>query len=167
MVDHASYPERLKWAAEQGSKNLGEKFTTGDNMNKEAQTTLTYVLAAMGATFAYVFSALPSELTLFVAVAAVMCAYYTGFGIYLVRKTFVIGDFPSPYQQPANLIRDPQVSLDDVLKAEIRDIEKRITEAETWISAKSNAINNVRLALVLSPLGFIACALFIKCTKLL
>ena len=57
MAAHSSWPERLKWAEEQGLKNLQEKFTTGDNINKEAQTTLTYVLAAMGASSARRFSA--------------------------------------------------------------------------------------------------------------
>lgn len=51
MTRDASWPDQLKWAEENGLKNLQEKFTTADGINKEAPTTLTYVLAAMGATF--------------------------------------------------------------------------------------------------------------------
>jgi len=37
-MTHATWPDRLKWAEEQGLKNLQEKFSTADSMSKEAQT---------------------------------------------------------------------------------------------------------------------------------
>ncbi|RYZ92504.1 MAG: hypothetical protein EOP06_04085 [Proteobacteria bacterium] len=155
MIEDATYVERLKWAAEQGSKNLGEKFTTGDNMNKEAQTTLTYVLVAMGATFAYAFEGLASPITVLTATAAVMCGFYTCLGIWLVKRTFLIGNFPSPYQEPQNLAKDPEVALKDVILAEINLMKERIDEANEWISRKSKAVNLTRKALVWSPVGFV------------
>jgi hypothetical protein len=155
MATHSSWPERLKWAEEQGLKNLQEKFTTGDNINKEAQTTLTYVLAAMGASFAYVVQALEKPLTPLVFGAAVLCIYFTVLGVVLVWKTFFLGEFPSPYQEPKNLTVDPSVPLDDVREGELANIGDRIDEAKRWIMRKSRVINVVRALLVASPLVFL------------
>lgn len=162
MAQHPTWPDRLKWAEEQGLKNLQEKFTTADNMNKEAQTTLTYVLAATGVTFAYVFQALNAPLTVLVAACALMCIYYTLLGIILVARTLRIGEFPSPYQEPKNLTKDEHVPLDDVRSGEIRAITARIAEAHIWIGKKSRAINFVRTMLVVSPFFFVLAALICR-----
>lgn len=168
MTQHQTYSDRLKWAEEQGSKNLGEKFTTGDNMNKEAQTTLTYVLAGMGGTFAFVFHSLVGEpgshgdqifstqLNPLIVGCALLCAYYTALGVFLVFRTMKIGDFPSPYQEPENLVHDEAVALDSVRMAEIRNMTVRIGQAQEWIGKKSRAINFVRFMLVISPAVFVA-----------
>lgn len=155
MTAHSSWPERLKWAEEQGLKNLQEKFTTGDNINKEAQTTLTYVLAAMGASFAYVVQAVDKPLTPLVFGAAMLCVYFTALGIGLVWRTLFLGDFPSPYQEPKNLTQDPGAALDDVRAGELVNIGERIEEAKVWIRRKSRVINFVRASLVVSPIVFL------------
>lgn len=162
---HSSYPDRLKWAEEQGAKNLGEKFSTADNMNKEAQTTLTYVLAAMGITFAYVFGKLELDAPLkpLVAASAIMCVYYTSLGIYLVWRTLFIGDYPAPYQEPKNLIKDEYVALDEVREGEIRRMTKSIDDSKKWIEKKSRAINQVRAFLVASPIAFVVAIFASKC----
>lgn len=166
MTPDASYSDRLKWAEEHGSKNLGEKFTTGDNMNKEAQTTLTYVLTAMGGTFAFAFQALSGDsgakdgirgvhLNPLIAGVAFMCLYFTLLGIFLVLRTMLIGEFPSPYQEPLNLTKDKDRTLDEVRDAEIRAITIRIAQANVWIGRKSRAINLARVLLVVSPVVFV------------
>lgn len=160
MAAHSSWPERLKWAEEQGLKNLQEKFTTGDNINKEAQTTLTYVLAAMGASFAYVVQALDKPLTPLVFGTAILCAYFTALGIGLVWRTLFLSDFPSPFQEPKNLTQRPDLSLDEVREGELVNIDERIVDAKEWIRRKSQAINIVRAALVASPLVFVLALYF-------
>lgn len=151
--------ERVKWAEEAGLKNLQEKFTTADNINKEAQTTLTYVLAGMGSTFAYVLPALEHQLTLPVFGAAAMCLYFTVLGIVLVCRTFFLGAFPSPYQEPKNLMKDEGVALEDVRHGEVLNIQARIERAKIWNARKARTINVVRGALVASPLVFVVIAL--------
>jgi hypothetical protein len=157
----ANDSERLKWAEENGLKNLQEKFTTADNMNKEAQTTLTYVLAGMGGTFLYALPGVEKQLTVTVAGAIVACFYFVILGIYLVARTFFISDFPSPYQRPENLLINPSEPTDEIRAEEIENITERIDKSKAWIVKKAKAINVVRAALVVSPLTFvIGCGIF-------
>ena len=161
MSQHASWPERLKWAEENGLKNLQEKFTTADNMGKEAQTTLTYVLAGMGGTFAYILPGLERKLDTLLFGTIVLCLYFVVLGIYLVRKTFFITDYPSPYQEAENLLARPDLSLDELRHGEILNMTDRLRRSQEWIERKTTVINHVRVALVLSPLPFVVgCILF-------
>ena len=161
MAQHASWSDRLKWAEESGLKNLAEKFTTADNMNKESQTTLTYVLAGMGGTFVYILPGLERSLDTLLFGAILLCLYFVALGIYLVRKTFFVGAYPSPYQEAENLLERPELSLDELRHGEILNMTERLKESQDWIAAKSEAINKVRVALVLSPVPFVlGCLLF-------
>lgn len=161
QAQHPSWSERLKWAEEQGLKNLQEKFTTADNMGKEAQTTLTYVLAGMGGTFAYILPGLDKPANVLLSGAIALCLYFVVLGLYLARKAFFISDYPSPYQEAQNLLDRPDLSLDEIRHGEILNMSERLVESKVWIASKATAINRVRLALVLSPLAFLfGCALF-------
>lgn len=161
MTEHTSWPERLKWAEENGLKSLQEKFTTADNMGKEAQTTLTYVLTGMGGTFVYILPGLERTLDTLLFGAIILCLYFVALGVYLVRKTFLIRDYPSPYQEPENLLERPDLSLDEVRHGEILNMTERLQKSTAWIEKKTKAINRVRIALVLSPIPFIVgCVLF-------
>ncbi len=158
---HPSWSERLKWAEEQGLKNLQEKFTTADNMSKEAQTTLTYVLAGMGGTFAYILQELDKPANVLLLGSIFLCVYFFVLGLYLAWKVFFISDYPSPYQEAQNLLDRPDLSLDEIRCGEIMNMKDRLDESKNWIKGKAMAINRVRLALVLSPLVFlVGCAVF-------
>ena len=161
MTQHASWPDRLKWAEELGLKNLQEKFSTADNMGKEAQTTLTYILAGMGGTFVYILPGLEKPLNVLLSGAIVLCLYFVALGLYLARKAFFISDYPSPYQEAENLLLSPETSLDEIRHGEILNMTDRLSESRNWIASKATAINCVRLALILSPIAFLfGCLLF-------
>ena len=161
MTQHLSWPDRLRWAEDHGLKNLQEKFTTADNMSKEAQTTLTYVLAGMAGTFAYILPGLERQLDVLLSGAISLCLYFVFLGLYLARKAFFISDYPSPYQEAENLLERPDLSLDEIRHGEILNMTERLQESKDWIERKAKAINRVRLALILSPFAFICgCALF-------
>lgn len=161
-MTHSTWPDRLKWAEEQGLKNLQEKFSTADSMSKEAQTTLTYVMAGMGSTFAYVFTNLDKALTPVLWTAIVLCGYFTLLGVALVVTTFFIKKFPSPYQEPGNLLAAPDLSIDEVREGELENISDRISESIEWIDRKSKAVNWVRAGIVASPLVGVAAIWSVK-----
>ena len=154
LDDDGEWSKRLLWAEEQGLKNLQEKFTTADNINKEAQTTLTYVLTGVGGTFVYVLQSFDKQLNIMIFGAIVLCAYFVILGFFLVWKTFFLKSFPAPFQYPKNLIGAPGLSMDTVRRGELDNIDQRIDEAQLWIKRKSKAINVVRLMLIASPLIF-------------
>lgn len=160
---HATWPERLKWAEELGLKNLQEKFTTGDNMKKEAQATLTYVLAGIGGTFAFMAKGLDASLTPFVFGNVVLCAWFTVLGLYLFLRTMWLDPFPAPFQDPQNVLLYPGLSIDTMRRLEIANIERRIVAAHEWIEKKSKAINRVRGLLLVSPIIFLAAVVIHRC----
>lgn len=162
MTQHSSWPERLKWAEDHGLRSLGEKFATADSMSKEAQTTLTYVLTGMGGTFVYIVPGLQRPLDTVLMGTLFLCAHFVLLGLYLARETFFISDYPSPYQEPANLLERPDLSLDEIREGELANIAERLTESQDWINRKARAINRVRLGLILSPLAFVAGSLLFK-----
>lgn len=130
-------------------------------MGKEAQTTLTYVLAGMGGTFVYILPGLERKLDTLLFGAIALCLYFVVLGIYLVQKTFLITDYPSPYQEAENLLERPDLSLDELRLGEILNMTERLEQSREWINKKAKAINRVRVALVLSPIPFVvACILF-------
>lgn len=154
MTEHSSWPDRLKWAEEHGLKSLQEKFATADNMAKEAQTTLTYVLSGLGGTFVYIIPGLNRPLDAVLFGTIVLCFYFFLCGAYLVRKAFFISAYPSPYQEPKNLLEHPNLSLDEVRFGETQNIDERIEKSKAWIDRKAKTINRIRLALILSPIAF-------------
>ena len=161
MTQHTSWPERLKWAEDIGLKNLQEKFTTADNMGKAAQTTLTYVLTGIGGTFVYILPGLERQLDVLLSGAIFLCFYFVCLGLYLALKAFFITDYPSPYQEAANLLEREDLSLDELRHGEILNMTDRLKESKVWIESRAKAINRVRLSLILSPVAFIlGCALF-------
>lgn len=161
MTRHASWPDRLKWAEDQGLKNLQEKFSTADNMGKEAQTTLTYILAGIGGTFAYILPGLDKPLNVLMCGTIFLCMYFVALGLYLARRAFFISDYPSPYQEAQNLLEREDLSLDEVRYGELLNMADRLQESKDWITSKATAINRVRLALILSPVAFLCgCGLF-------
>jgi len=109
-------------------------------------------MSGMGGTFAYVFTNLEKALTPVLWAAIVLCAYFTLLGIALVTTTFFIKSFPSPYQEPQNLLAEPDLSIDEVREGEIDNITDRITASIQWIDRKSTAVNWVRAGLVASPI---------------
>ena len=140
---------------------MQEKFTTADNMSKEAQTTLTYILAGMGGTFVYILPGLDRRIDVVLFGAIALCLYFVCLGVYLALKAFFISDYPSPFQEASNLLNCAHLSLDEVRHGEILNIGDRLQESKNWIEKKAKAINRVRLALILSPLVFVCgCLLF-------
>lgn len=165
MTQHSSWPDRLKWAEDSGQKSLQEKFATADNMSKEAQTTLTYVLAGMGGTFAYILPGLERKIDVLLFGAICLCIYFFCLGLYLARKTFFIRVYPSPYQEAKNLLTRPELSLDDIREGEILNMTDRLEDSKVWIANKARAINYVRMGLILSPVVFIVSCILFKMSK--
>ena len=133
-------------------------------MAKEAQTTLTYILAGMGGTFAYILPGLDKPLHALMLGSIVLCGYFVCLGLYLARKAFFISDYPSPYQEALNLLERPDMSLDEVRHGELSNMTDRLRESNEWIAGKATAINRVRLALIVSPSAFLCgCAIFRIC----
>jgi hypothetical protein len=150
-TQHEDWPKVLEWIEKQGQDNLKARFTTNDILAKEVQTTLTVLLAAVGASAAHgikIFEAGPSGPV--VLASAVVCVYLIAVSAVLVCGCMMFRWYPALSQDPKNLLQ-PEHALTDLREAELRNLSDRI-EAATKINAKrARRLNRVRFAALASP----------------
>ena len=156
---HADWPKMLEWIEKQAQESLKARFTTAEILAKEAQTTLTVLLAGVGASGAYATKIFESNPAGPIAIAfAIVCAYLASICVALVLICMKIKSYPALYQDPENLMH-PTFSLDSVREQEVKNIGKRIAEAKALNDVRARWLNAFRVMAVCSPLVFIAAAL--------
>ena len=159
QVRHADWPRMLEWIEKQAQESLKARFATAEILAKEAQTTLTVLLAGVGASGAYaakIFqpgAADPVEIA-----SAIVCAYLALICVALVLSCMRIKSYPALYQDPENLMH-PTFSLDSVREQEVKNIGARIGEATALNNLRAQRLNVIRVMAVCSPLIFISAAL--------
>lgn len=145
----------LDWVERQALDNIRARFATADLIAKEAQTTLTVLLAGVGATAAYaakMFDAGPPPPL--VLASAATCGYLSALSAILVIVCMRLQSYPSQYQEPRNLMVD--LPLEKIRELELINLDDRIKEATLLNSRRARYLNNVRLLAVFSIVVFIA-----------
>lgn len=149
----------LEWIEKQAQESLKARFATSEILAKEAQTTLTVLLAGVGASGAYAAKIFEPGTHGPLAIAStIVCVYLTGVSAALVLTCMRIRGFPALYQDPKNLMH-PDFSLDVVRELEVKNIGERIKEAKSLNEKRARLLNCFRVMAVCSPLVFAAAAL--------
>lgn len=155
---HADWPKILEWVEKQGQESLKARFATAEIVAKEAQTTLTVLLAGVGGSAAYgakIFdSGTPGPVE---TAAAVVCVYLVALAVVLVVTCMRFKSYPALYQDPENLMH-PAYSIDEIREEEVKNIGARITEAAGINAKRASRLNRLRIAIALSPFLFAATA---------
>jgi hypothetical protein len=152
--------ERLvEWIERLALDNVRARFATAELIAKEAQTTLTVLLAGIGGTAAYAAKLLepnaPEPLTV---AAAAACAYLTAVAVVLVFACMRFASYPAQFQDPGNLLPHLHQPALAVREAELRNLDVRIREATSINARRADHLNTVRLAAVFSVVVFLAVA---------
>lgn len=151
---HEDWPKMLEWVEKQALDSLKARFVTAELIAKEAQTTLTVLLAGVGGSAAYGAKALelvsPGPI---VAASAAVCVYLVGLSILLVIGCLMFQSYPALHQDPKNLMH-PAYPLHEVREQEINNLADRIAEAKGINDIRAKRLNWVRIAAVLSPVVF-------------
>lgn len=156
---HADWPKMLEWIEKQAQESLKSRYVTADLLAKETQTTLTILLAGVGASAAYgakLFE--PGSSGPIVFASAIVCFYLIALSVALVISCMMFQSYPALHQDPKNLMH-PTYSLDAVRQAEVENIGKRIAEAAMINQSRATRLNIFRIATALSPLIFVAAAM--------
>lgn len=160
MSEDDYQPEVLEWAERHGIENLKSRIETADILAKEAQHTLTVIIAGVGASLVYAVKAFePAPTTPVVFGTAALCVYLTLVGIGLVSCTMLMRSIPAVYQDPVNLAQI-QFSISELRAKEIKNISERVSQAVKRNERTARFINWARLALVLSPFVFFLAACY-------
>lgn len=160
LPGHTDWPKLLEWIEKQAQDSLKARYATAELISKEAQTTLTVLLAGVGGSAAYASKLLDPGAASPIAISfAAVCFYLVGLCVYLVTKCMMFESYPALYQDPKNLLQ-PQYTLDELREAEVTNIGDRIDEASEINLRRAKRLNGVRLAAAVSPLVFVLAAVF-------
>lgn len=151
---HADWPKSLEWIERHAQESLKSRFQTAELLSKESQTTLTVLLAAIGASAAYAAKIFqPGATSPIEIAAAVTCVYLVVLAVTLVAACMIFVSYPALHQDPVNLMH-PTYSIDEIREAEINNLQERITEAAVINTRRAQRLNRLRIAAALSPFLF-------------
>ena len=151
--------ELLDWVEKQALENLRFRIQDADNLTKESNTTLTILLAGMGASLAYGIKLLEGKPEMWVVLAVfVFSAYLLVLSAVLIFKCLNISAIPAPTNEPQHLYQ-VNFALDKLREVELKNIQDRINEAVQRNDTVASWLNRVRLLAVCSPIVFVISAL--------
>lgn len=149
----------LEWAEKAALENIRYQLQSTDTLAKEANTTLTILIAALGAAFAYAITG-----GRYAAAATVLTGYLAAACIVLVTKCMMIDEAPAPTNEPRNLVQ-VGYTLEAMRRAELRNAQERIDRVVQRNDRTALWLNGVRVAAVCAPVvfavtAFVASALY-------
>jgi hypothetical protein len=151
-------PAVRAWATTQGYEHLKGRVESGNAIANQAVTTLTILLAGIGASMAYaakVFAPQPDGLA---RGAAFLCAYLCVLAALLVIKCINLGAAPTLYNEPDKLLLPG--SLEALSIGELANLQGRIDQMKRRNSDRARWLNGLRLFAIAGPLVFALAALY-------
>jgi hypothetical protein len=150
----------LDWVEKAAVENFRIQHQTADILAKEAATTLTVLLAGLGAGTAYAIKAVSGEVSGPIAYGAVaFTIYLLALSMLLVLKCLMIQPIPSIFNEPKNLLND-LYSFSEIRKFELENMQDGIEAAGARNGRVARSLNRIRLAAVVSPTWFLMAFVF-------
>lgn len=152
------WPKVLDWAERQGTESMKARFATADLLAKEAQATLTVLLAGIGGSAAYaakMFDPGPAAPASWGFAAA--CAYLVVLSVVLIMRCMRFESYPAQFQTPKNLMQRG-FAFDALREVELENLTIRIEDAAGINNRRASVLNKIRVAAALSPVVFLFAA---------
>lgn len=141
----------LDWVEQAALENLRGRRANADYLQKEGVTTLTIFLAGCGGGIAYSVKGFESGDLWLAFGGTAFTVYLFILSALLVCKVLKVGSIPALYNEPRHLYQK-EYSLPVMREAELKNIQKRITEAVSRNNRVADWLNRLRLLSLLSPL---------------
>jgi hypothetical protein len=142
--------ERIDWLENLAISNLRSKHENADLIMREANTTLTIILSAIGVSIAYFANQWGSNKG--IAIAALLVSFYLiACALFLIRKCLHFEDFPALFNEYKNL-NQPSIEFEKLRHLELANIQKRCEDADEIILDRSIWLNRIRVSIALSPI---------------
>lgn len=145
----------IEWAEKAALENLRFRLQNAETLAREASTTLTILLAGMGAATAYAIKGfeqtLPTSLTIG---AAVLACWLMVVGALLIVFCILTTELPAPTNEPKNLFQK-EYALDLLREVELRNIQSRIELLVQRNHRVAAWLDRTRILALLSPLIFV------------
>ena len=142
----------IDWVEEQALENLRFHIQSAELIAKEANTTLTLLLAGVGGASAYVVKLLEPGHPVWLLAAAI------AFGItllclsgWLIHGCMKIEIIHAPTNEPRNIFQ-PEFTLISIKKVEFGNLQVRIDQTAARNARVADRLNRIRLCALLTPL---------------
>jgi hypothetical protein len=139
----------LEWVEKAATDNLRDHLQAAEGITKEANQTLTMLMAALGGAFGFAVGASEFRFS-----AGAMALFLFVAGVALVTRCLVVDEFPSIANEPKNLMQEG-FELPALRKAELKNMQYRIEDAIRRNTMRALSLNRIRLAAISSPAIFL------------
>lgn len=144
----------LDWVEKNALENLRFRLQNAESLAKDASSTLTLVLAAMGGTLAYGVKGLEDRMTPLIGGTWAVAGWLAICAVFIVFRCIQTRELVAPTNEPINIFQ-PEHSLDDLRRVELKNIQGRIELATARNQAVAYWLDKCRLMLALSPAVFL------------
>lgn len=141
----------LEYAESAGLENLRNHVAAADTLAKEANTTLTVLLAGAAGSLAYTLKLLDGSSASLSIGLATACFYLFALSASLVWRCMKIDALPNTTNEPQNLYQ-ADYSITQIREAELKNIQNRIRQADQRNTKTAYWLNRIRLFATGTPL---------------
>lgn len=145
----------LEYIQHESSKNMDFHLQNMDNLQRESNTTLTFLYVVISASFSagvklFVDGGYPA-----LAVSmAVICLFLVAAAIYLVIGCMMARSVKAPSNEPKNLKIQNGYTSEDIQNFELENLQERIEFNRDRNIASAQRLNRVRIMICASPVIF-------------
>ncbi len=146
----------LDWAEKNALENLRFRLQNAETLAKDASSALTLALAAMGGALAYGVKGLEGgAVTPLIGGTLGSTAWLAVCATLIVFRCIQSRPLVPPTNEPNNIFQ-PEHSLDDLRRVELKNIQARIEQTTTRNQAVAFWLDRCRLMLAFTPAVFLA-----------
>ena len=151
----------LEFMQRESSKNMDFHMENMDSLQKESNTTLTFLFVVVSASFSGAVKIFTGgNLTGLALALSVLCVYLAGLAAYLVFTCLMARTVKAPANEPKNLKLPAGYTSDEMQEFELEKLQERIQFNVERNAKTARHLNIVRVLICASPLVFLATIVF-------
>lgn len=152
--------EVLLWAEQAGAENMKFRVLNAEQLAKDANTTLTLLLAGVGGSLVFAAKALenqPHQSISILAAAGALAVWFMLLSALTLHYCIQTRDFPAPTNEPKNLYQ-PTYMLAALREVELGNLQQRIDQLTKRNAGVATRLDRIRYASAAAPVVFVIAA---------
>ncbi|HZF00519.1 MAG TPA: hypothetical protein VE344_01345 [Methylomirabilota bacterium] len=152
----------LEYMQSEASKNWEFHLQNMDNLQRESNTTLTFLYVVISASFSAALKLFLDEKFIILAVTlSFLCIYLVTLAVWLLFGCMMARSVKAPANEPKNLKIPDGYTSEQIQQFELENLQERIEYNANRNSSTARQLNRVRVAICFSPIVFVVVLTFI------
>jgi hypothetical protein len=153
---YSKFVTHLEYMQQEAAKNMEFHLQNMDNLQKESNTTLTFLYVVISASFSAALKLFLDGKFIILAIAlSFLCLYLVFLAVCLLLGCMMVRPVKAPANEPKNLKIPTGYSSEEIQNFELENLQVRIEYNLDRNLATARRLNFVRVAICLSPLFFL------------